>query len=159
METLSRTPTVDAVRADGVGNGQGASDGAADGAVAEAVGVPGVAEVASGVADEAEAVETLTEANEAKAASEAAPAVANEVPAVAQVVTEPEHGAAEPDVEALIEAAEHRGFERGLSAAGGRGGGQAPSLWQAPPAPVKGVDEEETRQLSFLSYIRPSVWD
>ena len=131
METLSRTPTVEAVRADGVGNVPGALEGAV-----------------------AESAETPTMADEAEAA-------ADESPAVAEVVAEPGHGAAEPerDVEALIEAAERRGFERGLSAAGGCGGGQAPSLWQAPPAPVKGVDEEETRQLSFLSYIRPSVWD
>ena len=135
METLSRTPTVEAVRADGVGNVPGALEGASEGAVAESA-------------------ETPTMADEAEAA-------ADESPAVAEVVAEPGHGAAEPerDVEALIEAAERRGFERGLSAAGGCGGGQAPSLWQAPPAPVKGVDEEETRQLSFLSYIRPSVWD
>lgn len=130
METLSRTPTVEAVRADGVGN----VPGALEGAVAESAETPTMADDAENVTNEAEAG-------------------ADEAPAVAEVVAEPER-----DVEALIEAAERRGFERGLSAAGGSGG-QAPSLWQAPPAPVKGVDEEETRQLSFLSYIRPSVWD
>lgn len=136
METLSRTPTVEAVRADGVGN----VPGALEGAVAESAETPTMADDAENVTNEAEA---------------------DEARAVAEVVAEPGHGAAEPerDVEALVEAAERRGFERGLSAAGGRGGGQVPSLWQAPPAPVKGVDEEETRQLSFLSYIRPSVWD
>lgn len=147
METLSRTPTVEAVRADGVGNGRDVSADAAGGEAAEAV--------------DAEAAEPPTVADEAETVANEAEAGADEAPAVAEVVAEPGHGAAEPerDVEALIEAAERRGFERGLSAAGGRGEGQAPSLWQAPPAPVKGVDEEETRQLSFLSYIRPSVWD
>lgn len=95
----------------------------------------------------------------ADSASSADPAPASSTPAEPEPATA---GEATPpatvDLAAVIAEAEKRGYNRAVEELSRTAPGHC-DLWQQAPVPPVGVDDDDTRQLSFLSYIRPSVWD